>query len=435
MAKSFGIEDDDADRRMVTSTLAGYLPQVGIYPLRGQAAPVILLITFLLGIGTTSLLALLPLIVGVSWTAHYAVRVIERTSLGRATPPRLTGESLMLTDGLTWSTLLLPAALLALHFGGHRAIVGALLLVLPAHWVALATTRSLLAACHPVRLWHIVRVIGPAYVDVCLLLAGSVLLGQWFSARLPGLILIAVWLYLLVATCHLLGFMAYLRHERLGYGAQVRRPSRADDLEAQQARTLDTLIQGVRTLHAARDDAAAARLMLSVLPGPADARSFHEALFERIKAIPARGLALAQAARLISFLLDRKLADRALDVFESALDLDPRFEVQSAFELVALAERALMNRQRRLIDRILENAQSRFAHDPAIRLLDRIRIRTLVEIDRDEASARALLASIGDLQAHPHSADLQTYARILTVGTPARPPERPPAPSAPPPQG
>lgn len=415
MAKSFGLEDHDADHRMVSSTLPRYLPRVWIYPLLGHGLLVILLITILLGIGTASLVALLPLILGVSFTAHYTVRVIERTSLGRATPPRLTGDALLLADGLTVSTLAAPSVLMALYFDGHRVIVAVLLLALPAHWVALATTRSLIAACHPISLFRVVWVIGPAYLAVCLLLTGAVLLGQWFAARLSSLVLIAAWLYLLVASCHLLGFVAYLRHERLGHGVQVRRPSRADDLEAQQARTLDTLVQAVRTLHSAGDDAAAARLMLSVPPGPADARRFHEALFERIKAIPARGLALTQAARMISFLLDRKLVDRALDVFESAMDLDPRFQVQSPFELVTLAERALMNRQRALIGRILDSAQQRFADDPAIRLLDRVRIRTLVEIDRDEATARTALLSMGNLDEHPHSADLRTYARILGV--------------------
>lgn len=422
MSDPIGTHDAAADRRMSTSSLSAYLPWVWVYPLRGHGPPVILLISLLLGLGSASLVALVPLIVGVLWTAHYAVSVIGHTSQGHATPPRLTGDSLMLADGLTWSVLFLPGVLIAVYLGGHPVVVWVLLPALPAHWIVLATTHSLPAACHPVRLVRVAWVTGPAYLAVCLLLAGSVLVGKWFGSRLSSLLLIAAWTYLLVAACHLLGFVAYLRHERLEMGVHVRRPSRTDDLEAEQARTLDTLVQAIRTLHSAHDDDAAARLMLMVLPGPADARRFHEDLFERIKAIPARGLALTQAARLITFLLDRKLADRALEVFESAADLDPRFEVHSAFQLAMLADRAFQNRHRALIERILLNARSRFADDPAIRLLDRAWIRTLVEIDRDEAAARTALLSMGDLDRHPHSADLRPYARILGLDTPAPPP-------------
>ncbi|MGH8517614.1 MAG: hypothetical protein ACREUE_09150, partial [Panacagrimonas sp.] len=413
--------------------LSGYLPRVWIYPLRGHGPAVILLITAILALGSTGLVALVPLIVGVLWTAHYAVRVIERTSLGRATPPRLTGEALMLADGFTWSTLFLPGVLIALYLSQARVALGILLLALPAHWIALATTRSLVAACHPLRLLHIAAVTGPAYLAVCALLAGSALLGKWLGGHMASLLLIAAWLYLLFAACHLLGFVAYLRHERIGFGVEVRRPSRTDELETEQAHTLDTLVQAIRTLHAIPDDAAAARLMLSTLPGQADARRFHEDLYERIKAIPARGLALTQAARLISFLLDRKLADRALEIFENAMDLDPRFRVESSLQLAPLADRALMNRQRALIDRLLDNARSQFADDPAIRLLDRVRVRALFEIDRNEDAARAALIAIGDISGHPHAADLRTYERILSGGTRSPPVQAGPDRSGPPP--
>lgn len=431
MAQKFGIEDEDGDRRMVASSLSGYLPRVWVYPLRGHSPPVILLITALLALGSAGLVALVPLIVGVLWTAHYAVRVIEHTSLGRATPPRLTGEALMLADGFTWSALFLPGVLIALYLSGERLAFGVLLLALPAHWIALATTRSLVAACHPLRLLHIAAVTGSAYLIVCGLLAGSALLGQWLAGQLASVLLIALWLYLLVAACHLLGFVAYLRHERLGIGVQVRRPSRTDELEAEQAHTLDTLVQAIRTLHAIPDDAAAARLMLSTLPGSTDARRFHEDLFDRIKAIPARGLALTQAARLITFLLDRKLADRALEIFESAVDLDSRFQVESALQLAPLAERALLNRRRALIERVLDNARSQFAADPAIRLLDRVQVQTLFEIDRNEDAARAALTALGDFSGHPHAADLRTYDRILSEGTRSAPAETTPAPPDP----
>ncbi len=409
----FGSRDEAADGRMAASKLTHYLPLVLLYPLRGHSPPVILVVTLLLGLGSRSIVAVVPLIVGTLWAAHYAVGVIEQTSYGHATPPRLTGDALSLADGLTWSALIAPALLLALYLKEHGPATWLLAFLMPAHWIALATTRSLVAACHPLRLLQIIAVTGAAYVGACSLLIGAALLGEWLTTHVSSLLLIAAWLYLLVAACHLLGYVAYQRHERLGIGVHVVRPSRARELEAEQSRRLDALLRQLAVLHAERNDQAAATLMLGTAPGPADARHFHELLYERLKAIPARGLALTQAARMITFLLDRKLLDRALEIFDNAFDLDPRFRTESALHLPALAERALDTRQSALFDRILASGQAAFDGDPALRLLDRVRVRKLMELDHDETAARAALASLGEFDGHPQAAELRAYSRAL----------------------
>jgi hypothetical protein len=405
---------------MSASNLTAYLPRILLYPLRGHCPPVILLVTLLLGIGSRSIVALVPLIVGVLWAAHYAVRVIESTSYGHASPPRLTGDALMLTDAMTWSALAAPALLLVLHLQAPGVAVMLLAALLPAHWIALATTRSLLAASHPLRLLHIIGVTGVAYVGSCALLIGAALLGRWLSAHVSSLLVVAAWLYLLFAACHLLGFVAYHRHERLGLGVHVVRPSRERELDDEQTQRLDALLAQITVLRTRRDNEAAAQLIHDTAPGPADARRFHEELYERLKAIPARGLALTQAARMIPFLLDRKQADRALEIFENALDLDADFRCESPLHLPPLAERAFETRQTRLLGRLLESAAESFADDPALKLLDGVHVRKLMELDRDETAARDLLASLGDFEGHPRATELGAYARVLAVGTAPR---------------
>ena len=412
----FGAHDPQADRRMAASTLAAWLPQVALYPLRGHCAPVILLVALLLGIGGSSITALVPLIVGSLWTAHYAVRVIETTSYGHATPPRLTGDALSLTDGFTWSALVAPALLLVLHLEGARIAVWVLAALLPAHWIVLATTRSLVAASHPAQLVSAIGATGAVYAAVCAMLVGAALIGDWMSRHVPGFLLIGTWLYLLFAGCHLLGFVAYQRHERLGIGVQVERPTVAREREAEQARRLDVLLGEIAALHAAGQDEAAAQRMRDTLPGPADARRFHEELYDRLKSIPARGLALTQAARMIAFLIDRRLLDRALEIHENALDLDSRFRAESVLHLRPLAERALETRQAALLSRLLDCAQASFAGDAALRLLDSLRIRLHLELERDEVAARAALEALGNLDGHPNAAELRTYARVLAIG-------------------
>ncbi len=417
----FETRDEEADRRMAASNLAAYLPRVLLYPLRGHAAPVILVVTLLLGLGSASIVALVPLVVGTLWAAHYAMRVLEDTSYGHALPPRLTGDALTFSDGMTWSTLVAPGALLLLYLRQPGPAVWLIAALLPAHWIALGTTRSLIAACHPLRLLHIIAVVGVAYLFVCVLLLGAAALAVWMSTRVSSFLLIAGWLYLLIMACHLLGFVAYQRHERLGMGVHVIRPTIEREREAEQARRLKTLVEKVAALHAAHDDEAAARLMRGTPAGPADARRFHEDLYERLKALPARGLALTQAARMIVFLLDGQRVDRALDIFENALDLDARFQTESPLHLGPLAERALESRQSALLGRILDSGQARFAGDPALGRLDILRIRKLMDLDHDEAGARAAIAALGDFEGHPHAVELDAYARVLRTAGPAAP--------------
>lgn len=406
---------------MAESTLAAWLPRVALYPLRGHCPPVILLVALLLGIGGSSITALVPLIVGTLWAAHYAVRVIESTSYGHATPPRLTGEALTLSDGLTWAALAAPALLVLLHLKAPRAAPWIVAALLPAHWIVLATTRSLVAACNPLHLLSVMAATGTAYAGVCALLAGAALLGTWASPHVSGFLVIAVWLYLLFAVCHLLGFVAYQKHETLGIGVQVERPTAAREREAEQMRRLEALLVEIVALHAAGNDEAAAKKMFGTVPGPADARRFHEDLYDRLKSIPARGLALTQAARMIAFLLDRRLLDRALEIAENALDLDPRFRPESLLHLRPLAERALETRQSALLRRLLACAEQAFAADPALRLFDPLRIRMHLELERDEPAARGALDALGALDSHPHAAELRTYARVLAIGgKPAR---------------
>lgn len=398
-------------------SLLAYLPRALIYPLREHAPPTILLVTLMLGFGSASLVALPLLIIGTLFLAHYTIRIIEQTSLGHALPPALGGDALMLADRFTWSAMLAPAVLLSLHFRGAELAVAVIALMVPAHWMVLGTTRSLLSSLNPLRWVQIIRVTGPAYLGLCLLAGGAIWAGRWLSSEWSSLLLIATWLYLLFLGGHLLGYLAYQQHERLGIGVQVERPDvlRARRSEWEQAQRVTELVAEVGALHRAGDSAGAARRLMEVVPGNGDARSFHEDLYARLKLTAMRGLALAQAARLISLLLDRRLLERALEIFENALDRDPRFRLESILQYPVLAERALQTRQVALLARVIESAEAGFAGDPALRLLDLVRVRELFDHRHDEAGTRRLLESLGPLEQHPQSAALQAYARALAI--------------------
>lgn len=416
-------------------SLWAYLPRALIYPLREHAPPAILLITLMLGFGSANLTALPLLIVGTLLLAHYAIRIVEQTSLGHALPPALGADALMLADRFTWSAMLAPAVLLSLHFRGADGAVTVMALLVPAHWLALATTRSLLASLNPLRWAQIIGVTGPAYLGLCVVAVSAAWAGRWLSAEWSSLLLVAIWLYLLFLGSHLLGYLAYHQHERLGIGVQVERPGvlRARESEQAQAQRLADLVTEIGALSHAGDQAAAARKLMEAVPGTADARRFYEDLYERLKHTSMRGLALAQAARLITLLLDRRLLERALEIFENALDRDADFRLESALQYPPLAERALQIRQYALLARLIRSAEAGFAGDPALRLLDLVRVRERFDHHRDEAGTRRLLEALGPLERHPQSTALRAYAQALAIVPLRAAPQAPGGTATPPP--
>lgn len=418
-----GIDDRDplADPRMAASSALAYLPRFLLYPLRGHAPLTILCVTLLLGLGLRGPAALFAGILGCWWAAHYAVRVIEHTSYGHARPPRLDGEALMFGQPLTLAALALPMGLIALHLQGHAVAFWTLALLAPAHWIVLATTRSPLAALHPLRLLRAIVVTGSGYVAACGLLVACALLGQGLANHLSSLLLIGIWLYLLIGACHALGFLAYQRHERLGLGVRVARPTRDAHAQVEQQRRVDALLNALRADLVAGRQAAAAERLWQAAPGPGDPRAFHEALYDGLKGLSARGLALTQAARMIGFLLDRRDLDRALWIFENALDLDARFRPESVLQLPVLAEHAWRTRQFDLLHRLFEVADRHFGKDPALRLLDGLRLRDSLDRRGDETTARRVLDRAGPLDRHPLRTELEGYARALArPGPPGR---------------
>lgn len=412
------VNDPDADQRMVRTSVPAYLPQVLLYPLRGHCPPVILLGAVFIGFGSLSLLAIVALIVGLSLVTHYAIRILENTSQGHARPPMLTIEAIQLSDGFTWSALAAPAALLALSANGQDGIALLLALFVPAHWIALATTRSFVAACNPLRWLHILWVTAPSYGLACAFALGAHALGHWAQSELSSFLVIGVWLYLLFAGCHLLGFVAYHRHERLGVGVQIERPTEERARFAEQSERLDTLIQGIERCLSQRDPEGAAKLLFETPPGPADARLFHEELYDRLKTRRFAGLALAQAARLITCLLEKRLLARAAEVLENAFDLDARFRPEQARELSALAAYAIDHGPPGLRDRIFQCRSRHFADDPAAEPIDVIQLRDLIELRKDREAARKVLEKLGDFSTRDDANTIRIYARELGMADP-----------------
>lgn len=370
-------EERQADRRLAgTPSLTAYWPDVLRYPLRGYAPWILLLaapmvwqcvslmqvfMAPVLDGRAVSFVRLLPalLITGVL-LLYYLLRIVEHSAEGHGLPPKLDGASL--TSGWTvlLQVLLYPTLLLMLCAKPEHAAVAEFITALglwfwPAHFLILATERELPRALNPLRWLQVMLTLGREYFLLWLALWGSVLLMRELGSRYYGAGVCAVGLYLIFALCHLIGYMAYHRHKALGFRVSVRDPL-TEDMEQEQARRLDLVLKRSRDCLQAGDAKAAVAALLAVPPGPANVLAFHEDLLGKLHLRGDTVLIHTQARRMITFHLNAKRSERALEIYESCVNRDRYFDVESPAQLLPLANAALAQKFEELFERIARHA-------------------------------------------------------------------------------
>lgn len=423
MGSEFRLRDPAADQRMVdTPSLLAYLPQILLYPLSGHALAALLLFTVLLWIGLQNITGIALLAIASPWVFQYAQGVIERTSIGQATPPIFGGDMIYL-GGLSALRPLAGIGLLAGAWQWARAthpgtevvvlIVGALFY--PAHLLLLAIDDRLLPAFNPLALLHAMVGVGWSYFSVCLLLA-SAAYAAWSVASQSGLALaLFVLIYAWLMACHLLGFVVFHRAEELGLSPRDRTTSDEKRAQTEFQTRLDAVLARIDDALSRRDLQAAADVLYAEAGDPERQRAFHVDLFELLIRRRQPALLHAQGARLIALLFRENRAAQALDVASSCIDERADFAPEKPEHATALLEEALRTRQGELFDRLL-GAASKQWHEPphavTLRFLD---ARASCEIRRDDARARELLAPLLVHTTHPQHRQISALARALGV--------------------
>ncbi|HEX4870717.1 MAG TPA: hypothetical protein VFV27_00235 [Nevskiaceae bacterium] len=434
MGAGFQVRDPVADQRMAaTPQLWRYLPRLLAYPLSGFCAPMIATCALLLGV---ALLSSAPGVLGVpatalpmvaiigTWVLRYALSVLEQTALGHATPPPMSGEMAQIADRLTVYALVGPGLLCSLVLALERlapaAATPALLLglfLLPAHFLVLATQRSLEDALNPLRLLQVIVHGGLAYLLVCALIAIAALLALRTASLLSTGLALALLFYTLFFACHLLGYLAYHRHEALQLKVRVAPPSAERTRAAERETRLAGLMAAIDPLLGRRDWQAAWARIEAEPERDEDRRAWHLELLEALRERQSWPLVLTQSARLVSRLLEEKRAGQALEVLGSALDISPDFELEQADQRLPLAEQAWLTRQAREFHWLVEADPARPA--ALAEALERLALRWWLDVVPDEAQAARVLQG---LLARPGAAadrSLQGLARVLKLAPPS----------------
>ena len=421
-ARDVRLHDPEADRRMAgAASTWRYLPSILWYPLRGYALFIVVIMGGLLYVFTLGgLLAIAAIGVMLGWLGQYLFCVVQETALGHATPPALDtgiyaqpqyGRMLMVIGyGLAFFQLA--------HFisqaQGHQAaiaVAAAGVLLFPAFVVLLALEDNALSALNPLKLGGFIFHTGGAYVFACLVLAGAFGLAWVLVGHIADVLAYLLVIYCIIMACHLLGFTAHRRHDRLNIAVMVARPSdESRGLQAQREE-LQALLRRVDKLLAMNNADAARHLLLVEQKDLVNPRLFHEELFEALTARRQDALSLVQGEQLLRQLVQAKRFDRALDIHERCLDIAVNFEPRPAAECVQLAEAAFQARRFALFERIITGFTARHPGTPETVTLRFLQARQLQEIKHDDAGALAILRPLLHAQSHP------LHARITALYT------------------
>lgn len=415
------MRDHAADRRMAdTPSLRAYLPRILHYPLSGHALPALIMFTVFLWIGLQSIMGIALLAIVSPWVFHYAEAVIERTAQGQATPPQFGGDMIFL-GGLAALRPLLGIALILgawywaresgpWHAAGALA-VGAFLF--PAFMLLLTVQNSVAAALNPVQLLQVIVGAGLAYPAVCLLLAlaaaGVVLLASGAGLAMTLFVLIYTWLMV----CHLLGYVAYHRAEKLGLAVKPHLAADERIKQEQQQTRLTALLAKIDRALAENNPQAAGAALFAEPGGPANVLLFHEELFQQMERRRHAGLLHAQGQRLITLLLLHKRAAQALDAAETCFDAHPDFAPAAPEQAVLLAEQALQAKRLGLFERLERGSATRYAGQPAAVSMAFLKAKYWYEHRRDETQARETLKPLLAHTGHPQHRQIAAYARAL----------------------
>lgn len=378
------------------------LRSISTYPFRGDALFTLVLLSaaeLLTGIPVLGFFIGLFLLL---WAYKYAFSVLRDTANGHMESQigvLESPDSLVIKFVGLIILMLLMLVPVGYAFGAPGVLVGLLLVAFaqPAAVMSLAMDESLSNALNPSTWFTLIGRIGLPYGLLWLLLLvfqiSAANAAGWLSAWLPGFVATvlaqAIFLWGLFGTFHLMGYLIYQYHERLGFepnrhthSAELPRNRESELVAAASARVRDG------------DSAGALILLREEMRERALSLEAHE-LYRRLLRTEGDATELQRHGRQYLHLLMVEKQDRkALALARECLDADPAFAPLEGDDGLRLAERAEQLSQHKLAADILigtarAHAREAVGTEAALRAAQALRER----YDRDDL-ARQLLAFV-----------------------------------------
>lgn len=359
----------------------------------------------------------------------YAFECLRATANGHLEPPEL---SVGVEDGLGWKQIWLQVLFLLFAIIGFVALgpVGGLFVLLflgvsfPGAVMSLAMEESLLRAINPGKWLAIFSRIGWPYLAVatlCLVIFLSQAYAKSFVAGfLPGAlaIVLAAFIshYAIVATFHLMGYLIYQYHEKIGFEPEAPlAPLRRVAADPDQG-LLDEAAQFVRD----GDTDAARRLLGGQLRGRGGSEAVHTQYRKLLALGDDRDERLRHGREWIGILLAQDKDRRAVDVARECLEIDPAFQPAEPDQVARLAQKAADSGAAQVALKLLSGFHKRYPKHRDIPQNYLLAARLLTERMGRDAEARALLDQLlTTYPQHPLANDIAAYRRFLDKLAPA----------------
>lgn len=325
------------------------LPNFFLYPFQPRVLAV-----FAALVAGTAVTGTLPMIGAIIvslvlslFLTKYGLDILARTAEGRLDAPPLDGETLLQGYELPFKLLAvfiaigITAAIVATTFGWVMLIfIVAALFLLPASIMTLAFTRSLGQALHPGELVRMVRATGWGYVALlgCLFLlnGGSSTALQWLGSELPPdqLILLSSLLqyYFMFVMFHLMGYLLYQYHERIGY---------QPDAIAETADETDPERQVIQDFIDEENHAAAITELKRLIQRNPNDLELRMWLYRVARSAADDKTLLSQAGGLLEDLIDAGRVRDATEVYRTCQDIDAEARPARASDYLPLARMML----------------------------------------------------------------------------------------------
>ncbi|HET7395100.1 MAG TPA: hypothetical protein VFK12_01535 [Gammaproteobacteria bacterium] len=400
-------------------SVRAYWREIARYPLYPQA----LLATVLLGVlpwaaAYGNWVGALGAVLGLGFLAQYLIGVVQETALGHAHPPAVLEEIVTqpgyLRPVLLFIYIAVVAGLMGLVFRSGMALLvyllfGAGVALLPAFVAVLAMVDDFREAGNPLRLRHFIFKTEGGYFALGLPMVVLVWIGYAAGGGIAGLVCYIVAAYLLIAVCHLLGFVGCHRYAELNAGSDWLRQGEETRRRNAQHDVLTSLLAEIDAFTNSGDPRTACDIMFREHSGLSNPLQFHEDLYQALRARDQDVLTLVQGKRLIHLLMQIKHTGRALTVYEQCLDISTFFKPWDMSGVLQLAESALQERRLSCFDKIVTSVVLQYPDSPETITLQFRRARYLTEVVKDESAALASLRPILTAETHP------LYPRITAL--------------------
>ncbi|MDX1454658.1 MAG: hypothetical protein R3217_04295 [Gammaproteobacteria bacterium] len=404
-------------------SLFRYLPRILWYPLRGSALWFTFGNTSLIVVFGTNILGLLVLVVAISALLQFLLLVVRETASGRGDPPRMSSmESVGFSKG---TALLVGIALFAVTLNlsadaPDMVVVFANLLLLaaaPIILLQLAVTDRFSLAFSPDRIFTALANAGLPYLVFLAMMIGS----GWFATELLSgradsfvattgqlvtatgfgtLMVVCFFVWLLIALCHYLGFIALHRYERMGLDSKLFNTREVEEVEP------DVLAEVDRFL--ANNNIEAAHFALGHLAAELPAAIAIEVLDELEKRRAWDALRHYTEV-LLSRLLRDEREDAGVDVLLRMLRHFQTLKTRSADEWLRLTRAAWRLRPDNGFEMLAALAPQRFPNDPILLDVALLKANHLVDRKKDPQAALKVLEPFLAETGHPR------HARLLAL--------------------